>query len=455
MMQFWNPDKSLHIQGMTAPVTVDAAGLGAFIQPYRSLFRDRRLFQGFHNALAGILASGSTCVRQMARVTPHGGVTPHAERRLRRLVHHQNQRTDLNADTLTRRLQMQGAARMAGATEVVVILDGSDLRKPHSQNLEYLDAVRDLQGNIIPGYRTLNAIALTPEGRQCVLYHRTYSTRAPGFTSENTLVFEALEQITRSLREVGVLRIIVVLDRGFDDLKVLKRLQQLKVDVVIRVRHIERRIRLTPTGEDLSLQAALPLAPVSHTFEMSRPIVQAGKVKWRPTRTEVRTQEVWMDGGTLRLNALHLHFPTRPKGEAQGWTLLTSLPVSPGVNAGQVVKLYLQRWSIEDVFAWTKTALGWEQVRVQDFEALRTLVAMAWLAAAFVFSLGETLDTPEVKLLAYLGGYVPHNNRPPGKKTLLLGLQRLAAAYLTQQTTRHFSDHAPEKAVIDRLFGGP
>ena len=113
------------------------------------------------------------------------------------------------------------------------------------------------------------------------------------------------------------------------------------------------------------------------------------------------------------------------------------------------------RWNVEDVFSWTKTALGWEQVRVLDFEALRTLVAMAWLAASFVFALGEALDTPEVRLLAHLGGYVPHKNRPPGKKTLLLGLQRLAAAYLAEQTLRRFSDDASEHALIDRLFGRP
>lgn len=438
---------------MTISVTVDVGGLSEFIQPYRTLFRDRRLFQGFEGAVAGILASGTTRLRQMARATPNLGVAPHAERRLRRLIHHQNQRSDLSADTLTERLHAHGAGRVAHTPELIVVLDGSDLRKPHSQKLEYLDAVRDLKGQSIPGYHTLNAIGLTPEGRQTLLYHTTYSTRAPGFTSENTLVLRAIQQIVGSLREAGVGRIIFVLDRGFDDLKVLRLLTKLHVAFVVRVQHTQRRTRLTPTAQEHPLQAALQLAKVSHSFEMARPVLREGRVTWRPTRTEVRVQEVWLDEGRLPIKALHLSFPTRPKGEEQGWTLLISLPVSPGVCAGQVVRLYLRRWSIEDVFAWTKTSLGWEDVRVLDFEALRTLVALAWLAASFVFTLGETLDTPEVRLLAHLGGYVPHKNRPPGKKTLLLGLQRLAAAYLTQQTTRQSSNYASEKAVIDKLLG--
>lgn len=90
-----------------------------------------------------------------------------------------------------------------------------------------------------------------------------------------------------------------------------------------------------------------------------------------------------------------------------------------------------------------------------DFEALRTVVALAWIAASFVFTLGETLDTPEVRFLAHLGGYVPHKNRPPGKKTLLIGLQRLCAASLTQQTTRQTGNHSSQQTVLNTLFGEP
>ncbi len=94
------------------------------------------------------------------------------------------------------------------------------------------------------------------------------------------------------------------------------------------------------------------------------------------------------------------------------------------------MRLSLRRWSIEEVFSWTKSALGWEQVQVLNFHALRTLVALAWIAASFVFDLGESKDSPQLQFLAHLGGYVPHKNRPPGKKILLLGLRRLADAYL-------------------------
>ena len=54
----------------------------------------------------------------------------------------------------------------------------------------------------------------------------------------------------------------------------------------------------------------------------------------------------------------------------------------PGVDAGQVVRQYLRRWTMEDVCGWTTTALGCEDVPVLNDEASCTLVALSWVAAA-------------------------------------------------------------------------
>lgn len=437
---------------MTPSATVNVGGLSDFVQPYRSLFRDRRLFTAFEAAVGGILASGSTRLSQMARLAPGTGASPHAERRLRRLIYHQHQRSDLTADTLLEHLQAQGAARVAGSDEVIVVLDGSDLRKPHSQALEHLDTVRDLRGGLVNGYPTLNAIGLTPDGRQTLLYHMLYSAQSPDFISENTVILRALTRITHALRAVGVLSIIFVLDRGFDRLQIIRRLRRLRVHFVIRAMHLDRNVRLHPTGETEPLHGAVHRADVTHRFELSRPVRQGKRLIWRPTRTDLRAQALWLDDGRLPVNAVQLSFPTRTAGEDAPWTLLTSLPVMPGVDAGLVVRLYLRRWTIEDVFAWTKTALGWEDVQVLGYEAVRTLVALSWVAAAYVFTLGESVDSPSVRLLAHLGGYVPHKNRPPGRKTLLLGLQRLTAAALTAQAARR-PDLPSGNAVLEAILG--
>jgi hypothetical protein len=61
--------------------------------------------------------------------------------------------------------------------------------------------------------------------------------------------------------------------------------------------------------------------------------------------------------------------------------------------------MYRQRWAVEDSFKFTKEILGWEEVQLLDLEGIRTLLALAWVAAGFLYELGVTLEWEEVRLL--------------------------------------------------------
>ncbi len=111
--------------------------------------------------------------------------------------------------------------------------------------------------------------------------------------------------------------------------------------------------------------------------------------------------------------------------------LLTDWPVVDQASAVRVFRMYRTRWAIEDCFKFTKDVLGWEDVRLLDLAAIRTLVALGWVAAGFLYELGVTRDWPEVQLLGRLGGWVPRSARPPGKTLLARGLQRLLAHLAT------------------------
>ncbi|WP_344982471.1 hypothetical protein [Deinococcus rubellus] len=112
---------------------------GAFsrhLQQFQPLFGDRRLFAGFSSTRHGILSFGGLHLWQIARCAPTTTCTKHAERWLRRLSHNQNARADLRPECLTQTLNDLGARQLAGADEVLVILDESDLCKPHSEKME-------------------------------------------------------------------------------------------------------------------------------------------------------------------------------------------------------------------------------------------------------------------------------------------------------------------------------
>jgi hypothetical protein len=107
------------------------------------------------------------------------------------------------------------------------------------------------------------------------------------------------------------------------------------------------------------------------------------------------------------------------------WLLLTDWEVTTEQQAVRLFQMYRQRWGVEDSFKFTKDCLGWEEVQVLDLEGIRTLVALAWVAAGFLYQLGITMDETAVQLLAKLGGWQPRRDRRPGKIVLTRGLRRL------------------------------
>jgi hypothetical protein len=101
-----------------------------------------------------------------------------------------------------------------------------------------------------------------------------------------------------------------------------------------------------------------------------------------------------------------------------------------------------QRWGIAGSFKFTKTCLGWEQVQVLDWQAIKTFVAFAWVTAGFLYDMGVTFGWEEVQLLAHLGGWEPHKDRLPGKIVVLRGLGRLLEMLSTQALLSRFvSEH--------------
>ncbi len=69
--------------------------------------------------------------------------------------------------------------------------------------------------------------------------------------------------------------------------------------------------------------------------------------------------------------------------DGEPWLLLTDWPVEDAQSGVRIFTMYRQCWSVEDCFKFLKTCLGWEEVQVFDWQGIRTLVALGWVARAF------------------------------------------------------------------------
>ncbi len=352
-------------------------------------------------------------------------------------------RSDLAPGALVARLQARGVAQLAGGAAIWVALDGSDLRKPHASAMAHLQRVKRLAGEgLVPGYRTLNALGIGTEGRRGLLYHRLFSSHAPDFVSESVEVQAALRSVGTALAPLEV-PVTWLVDSGFDDIAVWDTIWEQGQHLVCRVQHRNRLVQPAPEAPACQLADLAPRLSRLASVEAGMVVKKIGqrREKLQPVTVEIaavplvvryrqaartradgdeRSQPLWLVEVRLR------HVSSEP------WWLLTDHPVTTADEAGLVFRMYCMRWAIEDTAKVAKQCLGWEEVQLLAFEAVRLLVALGWVAAGFLYELGVTLDWPEVRLLARLGGGEERADRPPGKQVLMRGLRRLFHLYATE-----------------------
>jgi len=127
-----------------------------------------------------------------------------------------------------------------------VVLYESEIRKPNSKKLKKLIKVRDLDRGFINGYRTFNAIAVSEDGRRVFLLEtKPISCEEEDFQSENLYKEELLEETSNAPKRWNQeFCIVYLLDRGFDERKIIKSIGARKDSFIIRVEYLERLVSL-------------------------------------------------------------------------------------------------------------------------------------------------------------------------------------------------------------------
>jgi hypothetical protein len=382
--------------------------------------------------------------------------TKGSQRVIRLVKGESTKRSQLDAVSLTARLRSRGLAELAKSDtdEVWLMCDGSDLRKPYAEMMPDLMQVKDLDGALVPGYRTLNILGVTPK-RRGILYHRLFSSTEADFISEPAEVQRALQTVHQALVAHAHWRQVTwVMDRGFDDVAAWRTIWEQHEHVVCRVKHTDRLLdyqRVSGEWQDGDIAAARgELWPYA-----------TAQTEMVVTRGQQRRPKAQLISAHIRACPLRLSYDANVRREGaadpqqralwlvevqlvglrmEPWLLITDWPVTDADSAIRIFRMYRQRWGVEDAFKFTKECLGWEDVQLLDLTGIRTLVALSWVTAGFLYELGVTLDWPEVQLVAQLGGWEYHKGRKPGKIALTRGLQRIADMLTTQAALRAYID---------------
>lgn len=421
---------------------------------------DKRTRATFDEIIKGIRGAGSVVCQ---RIAAHSPLLSQGERGAQRVIRlasgESTKRSELDAEHLTAQLRTTAAEYLGQSSdeEIWLAADGSDLRKPYASELPYLMQVKDLDGKgLVPGYRTLNVLGITL-GRRGILSHRLFSSQAPGFVSEPAEVQQALKTVSQALTPFkGQKAITWITDRGFDDVAAWRTIWEQGEHLVCRIYHTERLVEVMgPDGQWVQANLAQAHKQVRKIARGETTMeVQRGKQahpKRQPVEVEIAACPVRFTYSTA----------VRCKGEGEQvtktlwvvqvsvlgtkqapWLLLTDWEVSDEQSALCIFTMYRERWAAEDSFKVTKQCLGWEEVQVLDWQALQTLVALAWVTAGFLYQMGVTFQWEEVQLIAKLGGWELHKDREPGRIILMRGLRRLIDMLVTQAVlSRYASQH--------------
>ena len=262
---------------------------------------------------------------------------------------------------------------------ILAIFDDSDMVKIYGKKFEDLDEVidgSDPQKKIKPGYHICNACLITKNQRQPVeVFSQIYSTKSKGFKSMNTVTNESIKEVTKI---VGT-NFTGIFDRGYDDEKIFRLLNQQKTKFVIRL---------------TSKRKMLFKGKKKNVLDVANG--RKGKYKMQVFRSDKEDQEIYVS--YTRANMLDKKKEEFNLVFAYGFgkeplMLITNIDVNNGNDAIMIVRMYIDRWKIEEVHRAEKTEYHYEDMRVRSLVQLNNLNFIFMLTLFFICIQIEKMDS--------------------------------------------------------------
>jgi hypothetical protein len=378
---------------------------------------DRRLVRSVREALVAILVhprpNQALMLTTFAEQSPHRPRLLHTVKRFYRLLHHPS----FSARTVARWLLEHSSRAWDPTADELVLVDGSELIKPYAVRMEYLARVPNpltKQGGpkTMPGYWLLAAVRTTlRKGMAQILCWQLYSTRQPGFRSENRTTEQFLDRL---LARVGR-QAVLVMDRGFGRFALLGRLAAQQARFVVRLT-AKRDFAVDDEG-------MVHLALLAYRLPL---------ISERVVYDPVRKQEVLARYGFRRVHRpeikADLTLVVQWLGDLpEPWLLLTNEPVHGEADAWRIVQIYWRRMEVEQSFRFLKSEVGLASFRVREFAAIERMVALGMVIYAFLIGLLESAG-PLVSTLCRLTRWLGLKHEKETAYKLRWGINRLLTA---------------------------
>ena len=351
-------------------------------------------------------------------------------RKMRRLVSLDEAKNVIDNEQISEALIANGIMKLADKDELLILHDGSDIRKPYATELESIGKVRALNGDVINGYHSFNSVAVDLHGKLVTpIATEIYSNREENFVSQKDLKliskplskkaneadrlhYEAIkekvskqkhlnstlvakhqiERVSEQLKRNNLSKKLThVIDRGSDDNELFTFISQLDDQFVIRL----KSSRLSGDGDKL-VRKSFQHKKIRH-FDK----IQIKNKVYQNASCVIEYGELLNGYSVIRVQLLNREGKALFKVPM---LLITNKEVDTPEQASNVYSIYLKRSKIEGVFKFLKNVLGWEESQIREFSAIKTLLTFCYFVAGYFYEIESALIQNEtIQFLAYLG----------------------------------------------------
>ena len=346
-----------------------------------------KLFHGFsrprnkfvRDMVYGIQATGDTILTDISRVIDSRNKHRNVENRLSR---------NLQAEGLAKDLQeavMDDAKRFIDKNTLIIV-DPTDVCKPHAHKMEHLTLVRDAsrstKDNVVKtrGYHGCMAVACKPGSRKIVpLALKLWSSNAVGHKGENEEVVDVLRAIDKATGGKGVR----VYDRGGDRPAFYDYYLDNNRKFITRMNERDLVSWKRPQSNTwLASQCIMYHKAVvnfdSHGKETRRVIdfgVMPVRLPWRDEDLRLVVVKGFGQKPMMLLTNLAINEKLQKEGKDGTDHSYKAL--------WQVVEGYLSRWRIEETIRFVKQCYGFENIRVMSYASWKNMSALVLVTTYF------------------------------------------------------------------------
>lgn len=245
--------------------------------------------------------------------------------------------------------------------EKVFLIDDTDVMKPYGKAFEGMAQVRDASypgesTKYDHGYKVTTITGLSSKRKQPIpFYDHVHSPNELDFLSVNNITNIGIKRISEHLKPYEAM---FVGDRGYDDVKFMTMINDLKQYFLVRMRNNRwlifenGRVKAFDKAKTVKGKVIVPI-----TIYAKERYIKASsfKCKLREFKTYVWVVISYMDNNPEPL------------------ILITNKPLITKDDVTQMVYRYSSRWRIEEYFRFKKSELGFENFRVKMLDSINNL----------------------------------------------------------------------------------